>query len=82
MTVVHMPRTIESNATFSEGPVMTSFQQGVSRTIEEEFCEIVERYTDSAYQIAFRMLHNATDAEDAVQEAFISAYRAFTKFKG
>jgi len=82
MTVVHMPRTIESNATFSEGPVMTSFQQGVSRTIEEEFCEIVEKYTDSAYHIAFRMLHNADDAEDAVQEAFSSAYRAFAKFKG
>jgi len=28
------------------------------------------------------MLRNTADAEDAVQEAFISAYRAFPKFKG
>ena len=61
---------------------MTNFQQGVSRTTEEEFCDIVETYSDAAYSIALRMLHNTADAEDAVQEAFISAYRAFSKFKG
>ena len=61
---------------------MASFQQGVFRTTEEEFRDIVERYSDSAYHIALRMLHNPADAEDAVQEAFISAYRAFPNFKG
>ena len=35
-----------------------------------------------AYNIALRMLRITADAEDAVQEAFISAYRAFPKFKG
>jgi len=82
MIAAQMPRSIESDATFSEGPMITSFQQGVSRTNDEMFCEIVEKYTDSAYHIAFRMLHNSADAEDAVQEAFMLAYRAFPKFKG
>ena len=82
MTLAQMPRTIESDATLTEEPGMTSFQQGVSRSTEEEFCDMVETYSDSAYNIALRMLRNTADAEDAVQEAFISAYRAFPSFKG
>ena len=61
---------------------MTSVQRGISRTTEEEFCDIVETYSDAAYNIALRMLRNTADAEDAVQEAFISAFRAFPNFKG
>ena len=49
---------------------------------EETFSAIVEQYTDYAYNIAYRMLNNAADAEDVVQEAFISAYRAREKFRG
>ena len=82
MIAAQTPRTIESDAMNSGGPIITSYEQSASRTTEEEFCEIVETYSDSAYNIAFRMLHDADDAEDAVQEAFISAYRAFPKFKG
>jgi len=40
------------------------------------------RLDHAVYQIALRMLHNTADAEDAVQEAFISAYRAYSKFDG
>ena len=82
MIAAQMPRTIESDATLSKGPVITSFQRGISRTAEEEFCDIVETYSDAAYNIALRMLRNTADAEDAVQEAFISAFRAFPNFKG
>ena len=35
-----------------------------------------------AYNVALRMLRDPEDAQDAVQEAFISAYRAFPRFKG
>ena len=81
MVVAQMPRPIVSNATPSKRAVM-AYEPAVVRTTEEEFSDIVERYSDSAYHIALRMLHNAADAEDAVQEAFISAYRAFSSFKG
>jgi len=81
MVVAQMPRSIVSHPTLSEGGLM-ALESVAVRTMEEEFSDIVEKYSDSAYQIAFRMLHNAADAEDAVQEAFISAYRAFSKFKG
>ena len=81
MTVARMPRPIVCHATSSQGEVLAR-KPPVFKTTEIEFCEIVEGYSDSAYQIAFRMLHNAADAEDAVQEAFISSYRAFSHFKG
>jgi RNA polymerase sigma-70 factor (ECF subfamily) len=46
------------------------------------FSAIVEKYSGYAYNIAFRMLGNAADAEDAVQDAFLSAYRARDRFRG
>lgn len=52
------------------------------RKREEAFTEIVEQYSDLAYSVAFRMLRNAEDAEDAVQEAYISAFKALPNFKG
>ena len=81
MTVALMPRPITSHDTSSEGDVM-AHEPAVFRTTEIEFCEIVERYSDSANRIALRMLHNAADADDAVQEAFMSAYRGFSNFEG
>ncbi|MDA1127590.1 MAG: sigma-70 family RNA polymerase sigma factor [Chloroflexi bacterium] len=50
--------------------------------LERQFTEIVEQYSDLAYSVAFRMLRNASDSEDAVQEAYISAFKALPKFKG
>ena len=49
---------------------------------EKAFSQIVDDYAAFAYNVAFRMLRHVEDTEDAVQEAFISAYRSFGKFKG
>lgn len=49
--------------------------------LEQQFTEIVEQYSDLAYSVAFRMLRNAEGAEDAVQEAYISAFKALPNFK-
>ena len=54
----------------------------ISFESEQAFSQIVEEYSDFAYNVAYRMLRNVEDAEDAVQEAFISAYRSFGRFKG
>lgn len=87
MTIAQMPRAIGSGTTFLEREaVVTTLEQKTFRTrekqLEEQFDEMVEAYSSMAYNIALRMLRNTADAEDAVQEAFISAYRAFPKFKG
>lgn len=36
--------------------------------------ELISRYKDAGYRAALRILHDPTDAEDALQEAFIKAY--------
>jgi RNA polymerase sigma-70 factor (ECF subfamily) len=84
--ISQMPRAIGADTTFLEEAVVTSFEQKTysasEERLEEQFSEMVEAYSSMAYNIALRMLRNTADAEDAVQEAFISAYRAFPKFKG
>ena len=47
-----------------------------------DFESIVESYSDFVYNLAFRIMGNAADAEDAVQDAFLSAYRNFDRFRG
>ena len=84
--IAQMPRAIGADTTFLEEAVVTPFEQKTysasEERLEEQFSEMVEAYSSMAYNIALRMLRNTADAEDAVQEAFISAYRAFPKFKG
>jgi len=50
--------------------------------LERQFTEIVEQYSNLSYSVAFRMLRNAEDAEDAVKEAYISAFKPLPNFKG
>ena len=49
---------------------------------ERDFEAIAEKYTQYVYNVAYRIVGNQADAEDASQEAFISAYRNFHKFRG
>ena len=47
-----------------------------------DFEAIVEEFSDFVYNVAFRMMGKPEDAEDVAQEAFLSAYRAFHRFRG
>ena len=81
MKVTQMPRNAVAD-TMSPQEFPTTHQQGLNIKTEESFYTLVETYSGWAYNVSFRMLRNAADAEDAVQEAFLSAYRAFPGFKG
>jgi len=47
-----------------------------------EFGVLVDRYKDRAFALALRLLESREDAEDAVQDAFVKAYRRLAEFRG
>src|SRR5260370_23693650 len=46
------------------------------------FGELVRRYQDRLYNTVFRLVDNAEDAQDVVQDAFLNAYQSLDSFKG
>ncbi len=44
--------------------------------------ELYSMYYRSMYSVSLRILGNATDAEDAMQEAFLSAFRSIDSYQG
>jgi RNA polymerase sigma-70 factor, ECF subfamily len=47
-----------------------------------EFEDVVSRYLPSLYRRAYRYVGDPHDAEDAVQDALLSAYKHLDQFKG
>ncbi len=46
----------------------------------QAFASLVELYQRPVYNLCYRMLGNAQDAEDAAQEAFFRAYKALKRY--
>jgi RNA polymerase sigma-70 factor (ECF subfamily) len=46
------------------------------------FDELVRRYQDRLYNTVYRLVDNAEDAQDVVQDAFLNAYQSLDSFKG
>jgi len=46
------------------------------------FAELVRRYSQRVYNLALRMMRNRQDAEDVLQETFLSAYEKIRDFDG
>jgi len=56
----------------------------VHRTIDgdqQAFAALVEKYKDPVFNVAYRMLGNATEAEDVAQESFVRAYTQIRTYK-
>lgn len=56
----------------------------VRRTLtgdQQAFASLVEKYKDSVFNVAYRMLGNPSEAEDVAQEAFVRAYTQLHTYK-
>jgi RNA polymerase sigma-70 factor (ECF subfamily) len=49
---------------------------------EAAFEELVNRYEDKLYRLAMRFVRNETDAQEILQDAFLSAWRNLPTFEG
>jgi RNA polymerase sigma-70 factor (ECF subfamily) len=67
-------------ATFIAGE--RAVRGGVFGERAQELDSVVSRCLPMFYKRAFRFLGNATDAEDAVQDALLSAYKHLGEFRG
>jgi RNA polymerase sigma-70 factor (ECF subfamily) len=70
-------------------PAIATFIERQQEVRPGVFCEraqeldsVVSRYLPMFYKRAFHFLGNATDAEDAVQDALLSAYKYLGQFRG
>jgi len=47
---------------------------------DQSFAELVGRYEQAVYNLAYYMLHDWAEAEDSAQEAFLRAYRNLRRY--
>src|SRR2546429_7047786 len=62
----------------SEEKLIRAGQRGDAQAVDALF----KRYQRPLFQTALRVLGNAEDAEDALQEGMLSAYRNLKRFEG
>ena len=46
------------------------------------FEELVDRYEDKIFRLAFRFVRNETEAKEILQDTFLSVWRKLDTFKG
>jgi RNA polymerase sigma-70 factor (ECF subfamily) len=71
----------ERTAEVTEGDdlrLVESLKEGSERAYEE----LLERFQQPAYALAFRLLNDQSDASDVVQEVFLKVFRNIGSFRG
>jgi RNA polymerase sigma-70 factor, ECF subfamily len=69
--------TPDSFRTQPDEDLVTAAQAGENRA----FDELVRRYRDKVYRLSYKILRHEDDAAEALQDAFLSAYRGLKNFK-
>jgi len=71
-----IPKKNQANSTskYPNNPEQTMWLTQTKNGDHTAFCYIVEKYQRPVYNLCYRMLNNAADAEDAAQEVFMRAF--------
>jgi RNA polymerase sigma-70 factor, ECF subfamily len=69
--------SLTSLATLTDEELVVEAQAGHSPA----FDELVRRYTNVVYRILYKILRHEEDTQDALQDTFVSAYRALPRFR-
>ena len=67
-----------------EGPLDETDEKLIARARRGDvaaFEEVVRRYQEIAFRVAFTITGSASDAEDATQDGFVRAFRALHRFR-
>lgn len=71
---------MDENETVSVNSEETEWIRRARQGDDQAFAMLVEIYQRPVYNLCYRMLGNPGDAEDAAQETFIRAYKAFHRY--
>lgn len=63
-----------------EAPIVLEWVQAAVEGDQYAFGQLVEHYQRAVFNLTFRMLGNAQEAEDAAQEAFLRAYANLNRY--
>jgi RNA polymerase sigma-70 factor (ECF subfamily) len=80
-------RAEESSTAISSPQALTSAEldrlsvQAALRGDQSAFADLVARYQSAVYNLAYRMLGDPTEAEDAAQEVFVRAWNQLRTFQ-
>ena len=75
-------RTVRSPPRMGGGGTDEELVRRAQRGDRAAFDELVVRHRDRVYAVALRLTRNPADAEDALQDTFLNAYRALGRFGG
>ena len=78
VTPIATPTPVPATPEWNEQKLIRAGQKGDAQAVEALF----SRYQRPLFQTALRVMGNTEDAEDALQDGLLSAYRNLKRFEG